>query len=319
MGKSGLSKRGRELLQAGEGSGIDYKQNIESIKADDLCAFANMPLGGAILAGVKEQKRVDGSTVGVPVECLLTDQSQLDLLNKAQQCHPPIALSFYKEVSGVVSFARIEIPPSDTRPHCTAAGRYLARAESRNIPILPPALLSMFLDREGREFQKRFQESTADITSKISETAESVEALQKRIEDRIEDISSQLGWSDNMFDDTGSKIDDLDALMRELIRRAVDSGSRLRHLAEGTGSKDPIKQRAKENVREAIRKELVENLDSLKRATTGSNISYQVSGEPAEELSKDELQEIFGDVVKEILPLQATEPVTPEPVIPRPR
>ena len=30
MGKSGLTgrERGRELLQAGEGSGIDYKQNI---------------------------------------------------------------------------------------------------------------------------------------------------------------------------------------------------------------------------------------------------------------------------------------------------
>ena len=139
-----------------------------------------MPLGGAILAGVKERKRVDGSTVGLPVECLLTDQSQLELYSiKRSNATPPIALSFHKEVSGVVPFTRIEIPPSDTRPHCTAAGRYLARADSRNIPILPPALLSMFLEREGREFQKRFQESTADITSKISETAESVEALRK--------------------------------------------------------------------------------------------------------------------------------------------
>jgi hypothetical protein len=313
MGKSGLSKRAKGLLQAGEGSGVDYKQNIESIKADDLCAFANMPFGGSILAGVVEHKRRDGSTFGVPIECLLTDQSQLDLLNKAQQCHPPIALTFHKELAGVISFTRIEILPSDTRPHCTAAGRYVTRAESRNVPILPPALLSMFLEREGREFQKRFQESTAGITSKISETAESVEALQKRIEDRIEDISSQLGWSDMMFDDTGSKIDDLDALIRELIRRAVDSGSRLRHLAEGTGSKDPIKQRAKENVRETIKKELLENLDTLKRATTGSNISYKISGELAEELSKGELQEIFGDVIKEILPLQAAKAAKPAP------
>ena len=147
-------------------------------------------------------------------------------------------------------------------------GGHVTRAESRNVPVLPPALLAMFLEREADSFQTRFREATADITASISETADSVEKLQKGIESRIEDIADQLGWSDSMFDDTGSKIDDLDALIREILRRTVDSGTRLRHIAAGTKSEDPIRKRALKSVREAIKRELLENLDMIKKAVT---------------------------------------------------
>lgn len=303
--KAGLTKRAKTLLSAREGLGIDFKREIEAVTADDLCAFANMPEGGVILAGVSEEKQADGTVIGRPMGCAVSDASQLILVNKAQQCHPPIALSLHVEQVQSIRFLRIEIPASGTRPHCTASGRYIARAESRNVPILPPALLRMFLEREAGEFEIRFRRATADITESISETAESVERLQKGIESRIEDIADQLGWSDSMFDDTGSKIDDLDSLVRELLRRAVDSGSRLRHIAAGTKSKDPIKRRALKNAREAIKRELLENLDAIRDATTGDKISYQMSGEIAEELTEAEVQKIFGEVINEILPLSA--------------
>ena len=125
--KSALSKRAKALLLAREGLGLDYKLDVEAITAEDLCAFANMENGGVILSGIIEEKHQDGTTVGRPVGCSVADSSQLTLVNKAQQCHPPIAVSLHVERANDVSFLRIEIPPSATRPHCTPSGRYVAR------------------------------------------------------------------------------------------------------------------------------------------------------------------------------------------------
>lgn len=170
----------------------------------------------------------------------------------------------------------------------------------------------MFLEKESAEFHRRFQIATAGIKKSISDTAKDVSRLQRGIEDRIEDISDQLGWADSMFDDTGDKVDELNALTREVLRRLVDNATRLRHIAAGTKSSDPIKDRAKLSARDILKKSLLENLDEIKKTGTGDKISYQISGEPAEELSRDELQEIFSAVLKEILPFSKTEPTDDE-------
>lgn len=135
--KNSLSKRARSLLSAGEGPNLDYKRDVESITVEDLCAFANMPDGGCILAGVAEDRAAAGNSIGRVVGCSISDSSQLVLVNKSQQCHPPIPLSLQIESDGELSFLRVEIQPTGQGPHCTPSGRYVARSESRNIGILP--------------------------------------------------------------------------------------------------------------------------------------------------------------------------------------
>lgn len=248
-----------------------------------------------------EAKAADGRQFGSPVGCPTDDATRLIILNKALSCHPPVPVEIHVEEAAHVRFLRIEIPRSDNRPHCTAKGTYLQRVGSRNAPLLPPALLAIFLDREAGSFQERFSETAKEITTSIGDTAEAVAVLQREISQRIESISDQLGWSDNMFDDTGDKIDRVEALLHELTRRAADSSSRLRALATGTNSPDPVKERAIEEAKEALRNTLLENLDMIKKARTGEKLEVRTSGLIAEELSQAEIQELFSGILQELL------------------
>jgi hypothetical protein len=303
------SQRAKALLAAGEGQTVDYKVEVGGLTPDDLCAFANTKQGGAVLLGVAEAREPDGREFGEPVGCSVDDSSKLALLNKALSCHPPISVTIHPESAGKISFLRVEIKPSETGPHCTPRGTYLSRVGSRNAALLPPALLAMFLEREAGAFQTRFSQAAQEITASISETAEAVAVLQKDIGKRIEDISDQLGWSDSMFDDTGDKVDRVEALLHELTRRAVDTGSRLRAIAAGTKSEDPVKERAVTEAKEALRTTLLENLDMIKNARTGDKLEMRTSGAIAEELSQDDIQALFSEIVEELLLAHPNKPI----------
>lgn len=299
----GLSQRARDLLSSSEGARVDFKRTIEAITPDDLCAFANLPEGGTILAGVDEEKSELGTSIGKPIGCSISDSSQLTLVNKAQQCHPPIALSFHPERDGGIAFLRIELPPSATRPHCTPGGRYVARVESRNVALLPHQLLEIFLQKEAGLFEQRFGEAASVITKGLTETEERIADIQRGISDRIDDVANQLGWADSMYDDTGDKIDTLEALVRFGIKKSSSNSERLKFLAIGTKSRDPVKERALETAREEFKDAILSNSDKIRRAPTSEKLSFQVEGELAEELDTDELQKVFDEVFKELLPV----------------
>lgn len=290
-----------ELLESGEGEDVDYKETAVGVSIDDICAFANMRDGGTILVGVREQKKPDGSQCGQPIGCPVDDSTLLMLTNKAQNCHPPIQIVHSIETRNEISFLRIDIPPSSTRPHCTAKGTYLGRSGPRNVALLPPALLGIFLESEAGMFQARFTEATTHVTESIAETAEAVQKMQEQIGDRIEDISTELGWSDSKFDDTGDKIDRIEALLREVLRRETEVGSRLREIAKATSSKDPVREKALEQAKEAMKTAILENEEVLRGASTGDKFELKTSGSVAAELVGDDLQAIFEEVLSETL------------------
>ena len=50
---AGLSERAEELLGSQEGVGLDFKESVGALSAEDLVAFANTEEGGVILLGVR--------------------------------------------------------------------------------------------------------------------------------------------------------------------------------------------------------------------------------------------------------------------------
>ena len=295
------SQRARGLLLQGEGVALDYKRSADGVHTDDFCAFANMRDGGVLLVGVSEGRGADDSQVGTPTGCPVDDATKLQLINKAQSCHPPIFIDIHAECDGDIRFLRIEIPPSATRPHCTPKGIYLSRSGSRNVALFPTELLAIFLEKEAETFQSRFSDAASSITDKLASTESLIADMQEAIEKRVEDIADQLGWSDINLDDTGDKIDRVEALIAEAIRRQIDAGSRLRVLLKAGTAEDPIRKRALDAARKAIEKAIFENEEMIRGASTGDKLNLTTSGEIAEELDNADLQTIFEEVLEETL------------------
>ncbi len=101
----------RELIQAGEGSTIEFKRKFSSYErfAKEISAFANTK-GGYVLVGIDD----DGRVVGVESE-----KEQIELVHSAAEYYlePPVFCHFecvnieWKEV--VVVY----VPESDNKPH----------------------------------------------------------------------------------------------------------------------------------------------------------------------------------------------------------
>jgi len=91
------------LLQEGEGTMLEYKENLPSSFARDLTAFANM-LGGRILLGVRD----DGSVVGINDSNALRARIQ----DFARNCDPPVRVL----VEPVGQVVVVTVRESDGKP-----------------------------------------------------------------------------------------------------------------------------------------------------------------------------------------------------------
>lgn len=311
MTSNNPSQRARKLLLQGEGIGVDFKRSTDGVHADDFCAFANTADGGVLLIGVSEARDPYGVQIGSPTGCAVDDAAKLQITNKAQSCQPPVFIDIHTECDGDIRFLRIEIPPSTTRPHCTPKGVYLSRSGSRNVALLPPQLLAMFLEREAESFQNRFSDAASAITTKLAKTETLIAGMQGAIEKRVEDIADQLGWSDFNLDDTGDKIDRVEELIRDAIRRQKDAASRMRELLKAGSTHDPIPQRALDAAREGIRDAILKNEAMIRGSSTGDKLNLTTTGEIAEELDNADLQTVFEEVLSETLFKTPSEPQGP--------
>jgi len=122
-----LSKATKAFLLAGESERVDFKRTPDGVSTDDLVAFANTDIGGNILIGIEEVAHQDGSQRGHVVGCDVGDQAILQILNKATNCIPPLAIEIHIENLDARPILRIEIPSSENKPHCTPKGVYCRR------------------------------------------------------------------------------------------------------------------------------------------------------------------------------------------------
>ena len=167
-----LSKRARLLLAGSEGLEVDFKREPQAVHSDDLVAFANSPDGGAFLVGVDEVPGEEGPQRGRVVGCAVGDGERLRIVNRAQQCIPPVQIEIYVENLAATPFLRVEVPSSPSKPHSTSAGTYKIRGDGRNVAMTPDAFLGIVVEREAELFRGRFREVATSLGESLEDLLE---------------------------------------------------------------------------------------------------------------------------------------------------
>jgi hypothetical protein len=301
---SGISKRARTLLKSGETREVDYKENTRGLHAEDLVAFANSPSGGAILLGVEEFTNEDGAQEGRAIGCLVDDDARLQVLSKALSCSPAIEIELYIENLSSTPFLRVEIPSESHKPYATSSGTYKIREDSRNNPLMPEALLKMFLEREGSEFRARFTEATAALQSRMQEALSAVNGLEQAVSAKIEEIGSSLGWAEYRAGDAADTIESVQSQVARLAHEVGDQTKRLRAIAVTTGAKDPVKKAAELEVLEFLKKKLSDEPKLLEAVARGDSLSVTLQGHASAELSKEDLTRLVREAVSQLMDLR---------------
>jgi ATP-dependent DNA helicase RecG len=194
-----LSQRAKQLLAREEGFDVDFKRSVSAVEADDIVAFANSKAGGAILIGVDESKNPDGRQIGVVVGCAVGDPEKRKILDKAHQCVPPVEVTVHVENRRDKPFYRVEIPSGPNKPYCSSGGTYKIRGDGRKNTLYPTSLLTLFLETEGGEFLRRFQQATSSLEQSVEET-------KKRIVTELGDLASSVAQMEFNIDQSLARI-----------------------------------------------------------------------------------------------------------------
>jgi hypothetical protein len=286
---SGITGNTNKLLADGESERVDFKRTVDGLQTDDLVAFANRSKGGVILLGVTEQSSSDGSQIGVVVGCDITDGALLQIVNKAISCIPPIRIKIFVENTTDKPILRVEVLPSESRPHSTPKGVYCRRDGSRNRPLHPTELLEIFLTNEGRVFAQRFQESAATIVDGLTD-------LEATLAKRIESIGDQLGWAEYKVGDTEDTVDTILALVQGLGDDTADITSRLRSLFRQDNRVDPVRTKSRAAFLERVKKQLAEDPDLVAAIRKGP-VSLKITGPGMDELDEKDINEIISEAM----------------------
>ncbi|MGB7758856.1 MAG: ATP-binding protein [Bryobacteraceae bacterium] len=165
-----ISDRANRLLSRQEDFDVAFRKSVSGLEAEDLVSFANSKNGGAILIGVNRTKHGNGRQRAALVGCAVGDRERLKILAKANQCVPPVPVSIFAENCAKEPFYRIEIASGPQKPYCTTGGTYKTRGAGRNEMLYPAQLLALFVETEGNEFLRWFQQSATSLGSAVQET-----------------------------------------------------------------------------------------------------------------------------------------------------
>ena len=286
-----ISDRTLALLGEGESERCDFKRVPEGISGDDLVSFANTEAGGCILVGVDEVANSGGVQTGSVVGCDVSDAAVLQVVNKALACLPPIAIKVHIENVGKLPFLRVDVPSSSTKPHCTPKGVYCRRDGSRNRAIHPSELLKIFLENESRVFAERFESAANRITIDLAN-------LEESLEESIQSMGDQLGWADSKLGETSGTLDSILAYSQRINTEISDLKERLRALFRQDKRQDPIHDRERKKLTDEIVNQLLKDKNLRAGIRTGKSISISANGKAAEELTQDDLRQIFQEAVR---------------------
>jgi ATP-dependent DNA helicase RecG len=204
----GLSARAAALLAGDENLNVDFKESPTNLDADDFVQFANSPVGGALLIGVRETKNERGNQRGQIRGCSITDKNKLMLLAKASSCVPPIHTELFVENTSRSPFYRVEIPSGPHKPYCTSGGTYKIRENGRKQPLNPPQLLQLFLDTQAGEFLKRFSQATKRLEEDLTGVSDQLAQLEHDVQSKLEDIFYSATNASSLADEAMSNSDD---------------------------------------------------------------------------------------------------------------
>lgn len=236
----------------------------------------------------------EGAQVGFVVGCDVSDAAILQIANKALSCFPPVAIEVSIENLGKVPFLRIDVPPSQTKPHCTPKGVYCRRDGSRNRALHPSELLRIFLESESRVFAERFESAAKQITENLVQ-------LEVTLDGSIKAMANQLGWAEYNLGDTESKLGSILAYAQRLNTEVGDLTTRIRAMFRQDKRQDPIYDRERNKLLNEIADKLrndKENLKILKSIKAGNPFTISMKGKAAEELTEDDISAIFHEALE---------------------
>jgi hypothetical protein len=227
-----------------------------------------------------------GESIGHAID----DDVKLQIMGKALSCSPPIQLEIYIENLGYLPFFRVEIPSGRQKPYSTPNGTYKIRENGRNGPLLPEALLSLFLDKEGEEFRKRFSGATGNLEVRMSEALELVSRLEHVISRKIEDIASTIGWAEDKAGDAANTIETVLGHVTRLASETKKHGQRIKSLILKTGADDPVKKKLESEVIDALVEQLKKNPTAIQKIREGQSLSMELNGDAVEELDVNDIE-----------------------------
>ena len=190
-----ISDRANRLLSQKGNFDVDFKTSISGLVSDDLVSFANSATGGAILIGVSRTRHGNGGQKTALIGCAVGDRERLEILAKANQCVPPVSVSIFVENCAEKPFYRIEIPSGSHKPYCTSGGTYKIRGDGRNEMLYPAQLLALFLEAEGVELVRWFQQATTSFGSAARESKPRATARQGHCNQFVWDIQGSIADS----------------------------------------------------------------------------------------------------------------------------
>ena len=184
----------RKLLVGSEGVEVDFKRDAESIKQDDLVAFANSG-GGTILAGVDEVKGQNGVQKGKVVGCDVSDRERNKIVSRANGCRPVIVVKVTVETQGKQSIFRVDIPKGGL--HCTSNGTYKIRRDGQTDIIDPSAMAHIIVELERNKIVQYLRSA---VRPEMEDVQSEIEEKHNEAIAEIEDLRSQLDDMDGRDD-----------------------------------------------------------------------------------------------------------------------
>ncbi|MEK3701941.1 ATP-binding protein [Paenibacillus sp. FSL R10-2199] len=184
-----------KLIQSEENTTLEFKEIVSGLKAEDIVAFANSSQGGVIVIGVKDKVSNGGRQKGTVVGCEISDSNRLMIMNKTQNCRPPVSLKISSvDIEGKDVYV-VEIPSGAYKPYCTENGMYKIRDDGRNRALFPNELLALFMQSERDKFITNFKDATENLEQQLAITRESIINETDKMLDMLKDFENSIQWS----------------------------------------------------------------------------------------------------------------------------
>jgi len=299
-----LSKRGRLSLNREEGYDVEFKESLSGLGNSDLVAFANSEAGGSVLVGIRETITGKHRQKGEIIGCSIGDKEKVSIINKAEDCVPPVDIEIFVENLNHIPFYRIEIPSGNKKPYCTAGGVYKIRGDGRTKALLPGRLLSMFVEAENQQFIERFREATktldnsvADTKSKITKEINGLLSDIRGVEDKmvgidvsLEQIFSSAESAESLSNEAMGFSDETLAMVHELDRKIENIEDSTFHVEDKIGAllshfgiEDPFVRRLRTMVKRAI-EEYLRSRKKIRKQELLKSLQVRFPGATKEQL-----------------------------------
>lgn len=301
-----------DLLRRVEDFALDFKRDVRGLHAEDLVSFANTSAGGVILVGVTEEPGANGRQTSRVVGCRTGDNEKLQIVNKAQECIPPVHIEVFEELAGDVAFLRVDIPASGVRPHCTPAGVYKVRADGRNRVLRPDEIAAILLERESESFHARFAEATASLARTLNQVVGEIQGIEASLESQLESISGSAEHASSEASDAAWTLRSLEDSVTSLQRTAsvqrrslADVHERLAHLLAAQGVADPVAEREQNALKEELLEYLRAHPDEGSQWTAG--MAVQITSQHTAKLTHDQASRVVNETLHEFASQSAEE------------